>query len=102
MKFQGLCQGNWAAPAGWALISITILNAHDKKGRGGKFVCPVSQRMGHLAAILFVDDNNLIRIDMDQDQTAAEAHEDLQASVNSWCKLLIASGGSLKPEKCFL
>ena len=39
---------------------------------------------------------------MDQDQTAAEAHEDLQASVNSWGKLLIASGGSLKPEKCFL
>ena len=39
--------------------------------------------MGHIAAILFVDKNNLIHIDMDQDQTAAEAHEDLQASVNS-------------------
>ena len=88
--------------AGWAVISITILNAHKKKGHGGKFVCPISQRTGHLAAILFVDDNDLIHIDMDQDQTAAEAHEDLQASVNSWGKLLIASGGSLKPEKCFL
>ena len=32
VKFQGLCQGNGAAPAGWALISITILNAHKKKG----------------------------------------------------------------------
>ena len=39
---------------------------------------------------------------MDQDQTAEESHEDLQASVNIWGKLLIASGGSLKPEKCFL
>ena len=65
----------------------------------GKFVCPISQRTGHLAAILFVYDNDLIHIDMDQYQTAAEAHEDLQASVNSWGKLLIASGGSLKPEK---
>ena len=64
-------------------------------------MCPISQRTGHLAAILFVDNNNLIHVDMDQDQTTEEAHEDLQASVNSWGKLLIASGGSLKPEKVF-
>ena len=43
VKFQGLCQGNGAAPAGWAVISITILNAHKKKGHGAKFVCPISQ-----------------------------------------------------------
>ena len=43
-----------------------------------------------------------IHINMDQDQTAAEVHEDLQSRVNSWGKLLIASGGSLKPKKCFL
>ena len=65
-------------------------------------MCPISQQMGHLAAILFVEDNYLVHIDMDQDQTVAEAHEDLQASVNSWGKILIASRGSLKPEKCFL
>ena len=53
------------------------------------------------AAILFVVDNDLIHIDMGQDQTVAEAHGDLQNSVYSWGKLLIASGGSLKPEKCF-
>ena len=97
VKFQGLCQGDRSAPSGRAVISITILNTHKKKGHGGKFVCPISQRTGHLAAILFVDDNDPIHIDMDQYQTAAEAHEDLQASVNSWGKLLIASGGSLKP-----
>ena len=102
MKFQELCQWNRAAPVGWAVISITIINSHKKKGHGGKFVCPISQRTGHLVEILFVDDNDLIHIDMDQDQTAAEAHEDLQSSVNRWGKLRIASGGSLKPEKCFL
>ena len=37
VKLQGLCQGNGAAPAGWAVISITILNANKKKGHGGKF-----------------------------------------------------------------
>ena len=59
VKFQGLCHGNGAAPAGWAVISITILNTHKKKGHGGKILCPISQRTGHLAAILFVDDNDL-------------------------------------------
>ena len=102
VKFQGLCQGNGAAPAGSTVISITILNAHKKKGHRGKFVCPISQRTGHLEAILFVDNNDLIHIDMNQEQTSVEAHEDQQTSVNSWGKLLIVSGGSLKPEKCFL
>ena len=101
MKFQGLCQGNGASPAGWAVISITILGAHKKKGHGGHFVCPISRRTGHLAAILFVDDNDLIHIDMGKDQTADEASYDLQTSIASWGNLLIASGGSLKPEKCF-
>ena len=34
VKFQGLCQGNGAAPAGWAVISITFLMAHKEKGHG--------------------------------------------------------------------
>ncbi len=34
VKTQGLCQGNGAAPAGWAVVRITILNAHNQKGHG--------------------------------------------------------------------
>ena len=44
VTFQGLCQGNGAAPAGWEVISITILNAHKRTGHGGHFVCPISHR----------------------------------------------------------
>ena len=42
VKYQGLCQRNGAAPAGWAAISITILMAHkaDGQGAGATFVCP--------------------------------------------------------------
>jgi hypothetical protein len=29
VKYQGLCQGNGAAPAGWAVISIAVLRAHQ-------------------------------------------------------------------------
>ena len=38
VKFQVLCQGNGAAPADWAVISITILQAHKEKGHGAHFV----------------------------------------------------------------
>ena len=38
---------------------------------------------------------------MEGNETVAEAHSALQASVRSWGGLLIASGGALKPVKCF-
>ena len=101
IKTQGLCQGNGAAPAGWAVISITILNAHKRKGHGGHFVCPISALRGHLAAILFVDNTDLIHLDMEHDECVVEAHDAMQESIVNWGQLLIASGGSLKPAKCF-
>ena len=74
MKFQGLCQGNGAATAGWYVISITIINSHKRRGHGVHFIFPISIREGHLAAILFVDDTDLIHINMNQDQSVQKAH----------------------------
>ena len=64
LKFQGLCQGSGAAPEGWAVIIITIICAHKSKGRSGHFVCPISNLNGHLEALLFVDDTDLIHINL--------------------------------------
>ena len=101
VKFQGSCQGNGAAPAGWAVISITILQAHEEKGHGAHFVCPMSNLSGHLAAILFVDDTDIVHIDLSDNQTVGGAHESLQDSIHNWGQLLIATGGAFKPVKCF-
>ena len=101
VKFQGLCQGNGAAPAGFAVISITILHAHKRKGHGTVIKCPITNKDGHLAAILFVDDCDLLHLRMDRNETVQEAHQAMQESMTNWGKLLIATGGSLKPEKCF-
>ena len=101
VKFQCLCQGNGAAPSVWAVISITIINSNNRKVRGGHFICPISRREGHLAAILFVDDTYLIHIDMNQYQSVYKAHAAMQESIVNWGRLLIATGGSLKPIKCF-
>ena len=98
IKTQGLCQGNGAAPAGWAVISITILNAHKSKGHGATFVCPLSMIRCRLAAILYVDDTDVIHINLAESETAEQAHAALQKSVLSWGNLLIATGGIVKTE----
>jgi hypothetical protein len=101
IKMQGMCQGNGASPAGWAVISICILNAHGRKGHGAKFICPVTKLQKHLSAILYVDDTDIIHIDLTRNETVDEVHRYIQESVDSWGNLLIATGGALQPAKCF-
>jgi hypothetical protein len=101
IKTQGLCQGNGAALAGWTAVSIVILNAHRRRGHGAKFLCPILLMRSNLAAVLSVDDTDVIRMDITQQESAVETLHGLQESVYNWGKLLIATGGSLKPSKCF-
>jgi hypothetical protein len=101
IKTQGLTRGNGASPAGWAVISIVILNAHGKKGHGAKFVCPITKLSSHLSAILYVDNTDLLHINLEQDKLVAQVHESIQASIKNWGNLLIATGGALHPAKCF-
>jgi hypothetical protein len=101
IKTQGMCQGNGASPACWAVISICILSAHRKKGHGAKFICPVTKLKRHLSTILYVDDTDILHINLTKDEKVEEVHDQIQASVNSWGNLLIATGGALQPAKCF-
>ena len=101
IKTQGLCQGNGASPAGWAVVSICIINAHKKKGHGTHFACPISKQGSHIAGIIFVDDTDLIHFRMDKDQDVIETFYHMQEAITSWGKLLLATGGALKPSKCF-
>ena len=101
LKTQGFMQGNGAAPAGWAVISIIILHAHKKDSHGATFTCPISGKAKKISGILYLDDNDLLHLNPEVDETVEEAHVALQASVECWSQLLVATGGSLKPEKCF-
>ncbi len=83
MKTQGLCQGNGAAPASWTVVSIVILKVHKRNGHGAKFVCPISLVQSDLAAVLFVDDTDVIHMDMERCEDRYEALEELQRSVTS-------------------
>jgi hypothetical protein len=78
-----------------------ILRAHGKKGYGTTFRCPITHLSANISAILYLDDTDLLHINFDKDDTVNDAHIVIQNSVNSWGNLLIATGGALKPKKCF-
>ena len=64
-------------------------------------MCPISGIKMHLAAILFVDDTDILHIQLEESEIVEETFQALQASINSWCSLLIASRGAFKSETCF-
>ena len=101
VKTQGLGQGNGASLAGWCVISIMILQAHIARGHGAHFIAPLSQVCSSLAVIFYVNDTDLLCLDMDGNKTVVEVHAALQRAIDNWGKLLIATGGTLKPDKCF-
>ncbi len=101
IKIQGLCQGNGASPAGWAVVSICIIGAHKKKGHGAHFTCPITKLKSHITGIIYVDNTDLLHFHMDKDQGKDESFFFLQEAITNRGKLLLASGGALKPIKCF-
>jgi hypothetical protein len=101
VKTQGLGQGNGASPAGWCVISFMILQVHGAKGHGAHFIAPMSHVQSSLSAILYIDDTDLLHLNMDSDKTIFKTHLALKCAIKNWGKLLIATGGTLKPDKCF-
>jgi hypothetical protein len=101
IKTQGLCQGNRATLARWAVISFCIIGTHKKKDHGAKFLCPITQLQHHLSAVLYISNTNLLHINLKNHESIDEVHLAIQESVNSWGDLLIVTGGALQPAKCF-
>ncbi len=99
VKTQGLGQGNGISPAGWCIISIMILWAHGAKGHGAHFIVPMSHVRSSLSAILYINDSDLLHLNMDGDGTIFETHGTLQCAIKNWDKLLIATGGYPKVRK---
>eukprot|EP00804_Cyclotella_cryptica_P017312 CCRYP_020334-RA/>CCRYP_020334-RA protein AED:0.43 eAED:0.54 QI:0/0/0/1/0/0/3/0/169 len=64
--------------------------------------CAYKRRVTHkLAGILYVDDTGMVHLNMKRIEEIHETHQAMQSSLDSWSQLLIATGGALKPEKCF-
>jgi hypothetical protein len=99
-KTQGMCQGNGAAPAVWPVMSIPMIATQCRKDYGAHLIAPISSQQGHLIGGLFVDDTGLFHLEMRRNENVFQAHSKLQEGIINWGKLLIATGGALKPPKC--
>ena len=78
IKMQGLGQGNGASPAGWCVISIMILQAHGAKGHSAHFLAPISHVRRSLSAILYVNNTNLLHLNMECNESVQVIHVALQ------------------------
>ena len=63
-------------------------------------MCPISNLAGHIEDLLFVDDTDLIHINIKAEETVTVAHQSIKDSISNWGQLLIASGGAFKTPKC--
>jgi hypothetical protein len=96
-----MCQGNGATAAGWTVTSIAMIWAHKRKGHGVHLTRPIIMTSLHLVGTLFINDTDIEHFDMTKVETVQEVHEALQNSIHNCGRILVATGGELKPAKFF-
>jgi hypothetical protein len=75
--------------------------AYINMGHGVQVTTAVTGLLFAIAAIIYVDDTDLLHWARTAGMTDEEFFAQVQQATIDWGKLAIASGGSLKPEKCF-
>ena len=74
IRMQGMCQGNGASPVAWMVTSIPMIAVHKRKGHWAHFITKMLENTGHLVGGLFVDDTDLIHLDMRTIKTTLKTH----------------------------
>jgi hypothetical protein len=97
---MGLGQGNRAAPPSWIQISAVQVNAFKQLNLGALIKDPITVEETHSMGALFVDDTNLYTW-RENVLDLGELWCQAQLELEQWSCLLNATGGALKPDKCF-
>ncbi len=97
---MGLSQGNRAAPPSWIQLSVVLVNAFKQLTLGTLIQDPVTAEVIHSMGALSVDDTNLYTW-QENILDPAELWCQAQLELEQWSCLLNATGGALKPDKCF-
>ncbi len=97
---MGLGEGNGAPPPGFLAVCTLMINVYRNLGHGVTFIGAWAQDAFTLAVVLYVDDSDLFHmaIRMPSDKEFLQL---VQNATNNWAGLVHATGGSLKPQKCF-
>ena len=97
---QGGGQGNPAAPPMWTALTITILKILSTYEPGITMMTSISLTLIVLSAIMYVDDTDMF-IFAKPDEQVEEVLDRAQTLANRWTQALWATGGALRPEKCW-
>jgi hypothetical protein len=82
-------------------LSVYVSSEHMKRRDTAPNSCPIKKLQNYLSAILYVDDTDILYIDLTKDKRVEDVHHTIQERVNSWGNLPITTSGVLQPNKCF-
>jgi hypothetical protein len=97
----GLGQGNGAAPPAFSTVSALMIEAYKRLGHASQFSGAWSGFLFLLAAIIYVDDADLLIIARRRDMSLDDFFEQTQSSVMDWGLIVEATGGYIKAVKGF-
>jgi hypothetical protein len=97
---HGICQGNGAGLAVWAVLSSPLLEIQRKKGFGLYLFTPLSKTEIKFLGYAFVDDSDLVQTLL-QEGNRIDLVSLMQQSITSWEGSLSATSGALVPKKTF-
>jgi hypothetical protein len=83
------------------VISTVIVIAYKTKGFGASFHSAWSGIFFCLAALLYVDNTDLLHISKDATEPEGQFFHRVQDATSYWARLLQATRGNLKPIKCY-
>lgn len=97
----GLGQGNGMAPSGFSAVSSLMVGALERLGHASSFAGAWTGILFCLAAVIYVDDTDLLIRASSRDLTIADFYDQCQSAVTDWGRIVLATGGYLKASKCF-
>jgi hypothetical protein len=97
---MGLGQGNRAALPSWIQLSAVLVTIFKQLKLGAMIQDPISTELIHTMGTLFMDNTDLYTW-KEHIMDPGEVWCQTQIELEKWCCLLNATGGALKPEKCF-
>ena len=95
---SGICQGNGAGSAIWAIVSSPLFKCLREKGYGVELESAIKRTCFQIAGFAFVDDTDTVQTGKRGQQTQ-QVVQKAQAELNLWEELIRATGGELEGEK---
>ena len=98
--FFGISQGGGFAPPSFQAVSALMINSYKSFGHGVQYVSPVTGLIFFFAAVLYVEDTDLLLRAESPTTPDEEFFAKIQTAVTDWARIVLMTGGSLKAPKC--